>query len=284
MTRRTRMSRFTNKLALYVVTGLLGLTLLGAMSFQPKGPAPTKPPRDPQPLPKVTVRGKTPANAHPMDKALKLITESKQKFSEVRDYTCTLVKDERIRGSMQRHIVDMRVRNEPFSVYMKWQSPQKLSGQQACYVAGRNPGKMRVRGAGVKGIVGWVTLSLDDPRVRANSNRSIAQAGLANLYKTFEEAYRNDKRYNKTKIRVGEYIFAKRRVIRVETVRMAKIPGPLSDTYRGVLYFDKETLLPARLERYSWPTEANPKGEALEIHSFLNLQTNVNLPNATFNH
>jgi hypothetical protein len=48
------------------------------------------------------------------------------------------------------------------------------------------------------------------------------------------------------------------------------------------VYFDKETKLPIRAERYGWPTRPGEKPPLVEEYSYSNLRTNVGLKAADF--
>src|SRR5262249_46616650 len=55
----------------------------------------------------------------PRDEPLRLLGRAQQVFRGVRDYTCTLIKQERINGQLQpMNVMTMMVRNEPFSIYL----------------------------------------------------------------------------------------------------------------------------------------------------------------------
>src|SRR5205814_807574 len=97
--------------------------------------------------------------------AMRLLARARQAFAGVRDYTCTLIKQERIGGELQPvNVMSMMVRSQPFSIYLKWHQPKAQVGQEACYVAGRNDGKMRAKSPGLLGTVGFVSIEPDDPR------------------------------------------------------------------------------------------------------------------------
>jgi Protein of unknown function (DUF1571) len=236
---------------------------------QPMGPAPTAPP------------GKT---VHPLDEPLRLLAKARQTFAGVKDYTCTLIKQERINGKLQPvNVISMMVRNQPFSVYLKWHQPRAQVGQEACYVAGKNGGNMRAKSPGLLGAVGFVSIDPNDPRARKTSNHAITEAGIANLLRRFDRRWRGEYPVNKTVVRLGEYEYAKRRCIRVETSHPEKVPGVFG-CYRNVLYFDKETSLPIRVECYDWPRQGGtPGGDLLEVYSYINLRLNAGVPPSVFN-
>src|SRR5437899_1253652 len=124
--------------------------------------------------------------ASPLDEPLRLVADAKQAYQGIRDYTCTMIKKERLNGQLQPdNVVRMKVRNLPFSVYLGWVAPKESAGQEACYVAGKNNGQMRVHSQGVLGVVGFVTMPVNDPRVLANTKHSITEAGIGNLILRF---------------------------------------------------------------------------------------------------
>ncbi|MBK9756318.1 MAG: DUF1571 domain-containing protein [Nannocystis sp.] len=63
-------------------------------------------------------------------------------YAGVKDYTATLLKQERVKGKLlPRETIQVKFR-KPFSIYMKWTGSEK-AGQEVLYVRGRNDGQMR---------------------------------------------------------------------------------------------------------------------------------------------
>src|SRR5262249_27962160 len=236
MSRLRRRSRFPGDLLSFAVLAVLGFGLV-KIFVEPGETAATQAPGATQPTADTKA---APAPANPLDEPLRLTARAKQVFAGVRDYTCTLIKQERIEGQLTPvHVVSMMVRNEPFSVYLKWHQPKAQVGQEACYVTGRNGGKMRAKSPGLLGTGGFVSVDPDDPRARKTSNHLITEAGIGNLLKRFETRWTGEYKLNKTQVRIGEYEYNKRRCIRVETIHPENIRGAFL-CYRSVLYFDKE--------------------------------------------
>jgi hypothetical protein len=70
----------------------------------------------------------------------------------------------------------------------------------------------------------------------------------------------------------------------VETIHPTNGGGQFY-AYRSVVYFDKETHLPIRVETYDWPRAGGPAyGELVESYSYLQLRFNVGLGDAAFNY
>src|SRR5438105_14581093 len=105
-----------------------------------------------------------------MDQPLRLLTDARQIYQRVNDYTCTLIKQERVGGQLQpENVIAMKFRKQPFSVYMKWHGPRQFVGQEVCYVHGRNNSMMRVHASGILGVAGFVSIDPRDPKVMQHS-------------------------------------------------------------------------------------------------------------------
>ena len=81
-------------------------------------------------------------------------------------------------------------------------------------------------------------------------------------------------------VRVAEYEYNRRRCTRVETTQLQ--PGAAH--HRSVVYFDRETALPVRVECYDWPCDGSAQGELIEVYSYLNLRLNPGLSDDAFEH
>jgi hypothetical protein len=167
---------------------------------------------------------------------------------------------------------------------MRWQAPASLSNQEACYVTGKNNGMLRARSPGFLGTVGFVSLDPHDPRCLENSRHAITEAGIGNLIERFGKGWQGESRLNLTQVRIAEYDYNKRRCTRVETIHPDK-HGNYFSFYRSLVYFDKTTHLPIRVENYDWPRAGgDPNGTLVESYSYVDLRLNVGLPANTFDH
>lgn len=221
----------------------------------------------------------------PIEAAGRLIGDARASFARVKDYTGLLYKQERVGGQMSaEQTIQVRFRQQPFSVHMKWVAPKNLVGQEACYVAGQNNNMMRAKSAGaILGAIGFVSIDPNDARAKASSRHSITEAGLGNTIERMVRANETDKRLPAGHISAtfGEYRFLNRNVTRVETTR--RLNNGQVYCHRSIAYFDKETRLPVRIELYDWPKPGSPPGgELLEAYSYVDLKFNVGLNDAAF--
>jgi hypothetical protein len=271
--------RRSRRLGYYGLACFLGLAVVGGATPPEPPPAAAMPPA---PQPTGNAAAPAPAAASPMDEPIKLITAAREAYSRVQDYSCVLVKRERMGAQPPpENVMLMNVRTRPFSVYLRWQQPRDLAGQEVCYVTGRYNGQMRVRSAGALGVVGFVSLDLNDPRARKTSRHSIKEAGIGNVIERFRAGWEGERRLNLTQVRIGEYEYNKRRCTRVETIHPARKEFL---HYRSVVYFDQQNHLPIRVECYDWPRAQGDPGQLTEVFSFVNLRLNVGLSDAVFNH
>lgn len=273
----------------YIAVSLLGLVLLGAGQPPVSAPPPVQPgtpkPMDPVAPAATAVQPAPVQSVSPLTVPLRLIHEAQQAYQNVHDYTCLLIKQERMNGHLPPvNVIDMKVRTQPFSVYLRWTQPRTEVGQEVCYVAGRNDGKMRVHAKGLLGTVGFVSLDPNDPRARQTSRRNITEAGIGNMIESFARAWEEEIRLNlPMQVNVAEYEYNHRRCMRVETIHPTNANGHFL-YYRDVVYFDKETHLPIRLEFYDWPRQTGDTGQLVEVYSFANMRLNVGLGDEVFNH
>jgi hypothetical protein len=259
-----------SRLRYHAPLALLAVAVLGTGANPPHGGAPA---------------GVVPVAASPMDEPLRLIAEAGQAYAGVRDYTCLFVKREVIGGQMQsENLISMKIRTQPFSVYLHWIAPESMKGQEACYVAGRNGGMMRVHSTGLLGAVGFVSIDPRDPRALAHSRHSITEAGIGNLITKYSQRWQVERQLNKTQVRIGDFEYNKRACTRVETIHADNSGGQFY-AYRSLIYFDKQTHLPIRVENYSWPRPGgNPNGDLFECYNYVDLKFNVGLRDEAFNY
>ena len=79
------------------------------------------------------------------------LKSGRERFSRLPGYTATLAKQERIGSDLLEEITfGIKVRHQPFSVYMKWQSGDEV-GKEVLYVDGTNEDQLLVRLGGIEG-------------------------------------------------------------------------------------------------------------------------------------
>jgi hypothetical protein len=233
--------------------------------------------------------------AHPLDPAITIAREGLQHIRDnVRDYSCTMVKQERINGVVNEpEYIFTEIRNRqvqngrivvPFSVYMYFLKPEKVKGREVIYVEGQNNGKMVAHeGSGLKAAFGAVWLAPDGMMAMQGQLYPITDAGIENLVIKLIERAQRDRQMGP---------------VDVQFLRNAKINGrsctvlqvmhheqrPEYDFYVARIFIDDELNVPVRYAAYSWPERPGAKPEVIESYTYLNMKINVGLTDDDFNH
>ena len=92
------------------------------------------------------------------------------------------IKQEQIGGHVHpENVMAMKVRQQPFSINLRWLNPKDLAGQEVAYVAGKNNGALRVHATGIhdarrRRVAGAGTSS--SPRRAGTRSTTPASTGL----------------------------------------------------------------------------------------------------------
>jgi hypothetical protein len=213
--------------------GLASLVLFAAAFTTPPHAEPMGPTSPPPPRP-----------AADLAEPLRLLHEARTAWAHVEDYTCILVRRERVAGQPgAEEVMLMKARREPFSVYLRWAAPPSAVKQEACYVAGRSAGQ---------------------PPAPSHSSRPIAETGIGPLIERLGHEWTAG-HSGVSRVRVSDAEFDGRPCRRVE----------LSGEGRVVVHFDRETHLPIRAEWYDGD-------ELREASAYTKVRLNVGLAGADF--
>lgn len=201
---------------------------------------------------------------------LEFLQQAFQKLSRVSDYTAMMFTQERVGGEMNPpHIMHVKLRHEPFSIYMKWLAGED-KGRELLYVAGQNDGHMLVKLGGLKGrLLPAVKVDPHGALALSKSRHAITEAGLLNLVRTLIEHRRKDLQ--------GESVAACRMTDGHEFDGrpcyrfVLEFASPaVSETYRkSVQFFDRELLIPVCIRNYGWPKREGLAAERLDEATLL---------------
>jgi hypothetical protein len=195
-------------------------------------------------------------------------------------------KQENVGGNVQEaQMMEVKVRHEPFSVYLKFRYPQNLNGQQAIYVRGQNEGKLIGHGVGLQRKLGTHKLDPEGLIAMRGNKYPITEMGVLNLVdKLLEVGYR-DSKFGECDVTYTEGVKigakdAQRECTMIQVVH----PIPRQNFIFNIarIFVDKELNIPIRYESYSWPRKAGETPTLLEAYTYMNLRTNVGLTDADF--
>jgi hypothetical protein len=197
------------------------------------------------------------------------------KLDKIKDYSCTMVKRERINGTLGEYEhMFVKVRHEPFSVYVYFLGPAKVKGQEAIFVRGKNDGNIVAHPVGFrKKLVGTVSLKPDSMLAMQGNRYPMTELGLRRLTERLIEVGEHDCQFGECEVKVTPGAKINRRDCTcIEVIH----PVPRRDFlfHLARIYVDSEHNLPTRYEAYEWPEEVGGKPVLTEEYTYLNLKFN----------
>jgi len=218
---------------------------------------------------------RTAPNEHPLAPAIRWAKDGLKQFSQIHDYSCTMVKRERIDGTLGQHeYMFVKVRHEPFSVYTYFLGPPALKGQEAIYIAGRNDGKLQGHATGIKKrLIGTVSLNPTSMLAMVGNRYPITEMGLKRLTERLIEVGEQDAQYGECDVQViPEAKINDRMCTCIQVVH--PVPRRNFTFHLARIYVDNEYNLPTRYEAYDWPRQQGGTPELIEEYTYLNLKMN----------
>jgi outer membrane lipoprotein-sorting protein len=260
--------RKTSAARQWAVTGLLAIGTL-ALSVETAGAQPKVASR---------VEG-TAANQHPLLPAIRVAQSSREALNQVKDYEADFTKRELIGKRIQTQTTTIRFREEPFSVYLKFQKPN--AGREVIYVEGRNEGKMLVHEVGVKSLVGTLALSPSGNEVMAENRYPLTKVGIANMVDTLIEQWQMESKYGDVDVKYFPNAKLGSRDCKVIQTTQPQ-PQRHAKFHITRLYIDRETNLPIRAEQYGFPQAPGQQPDLIEEYTYANIRTNIGLTDLHF--
>lgn len=223
-----------------------------------------------------------PAGSHPFDPEIERAEARIATMRrEIQDYTCIFTKRERVEGKLMPYEqMVLRIRHNPFSVYMYWLAPKEVRGQQVVYIEGRNNGKMLAQPIGLLGKAGPYSLKVDGPIAMNGQRYQITTSGMLNMIEQLVVEAKGERKYGETTVK---YYRGARVEDRVCTVTEVTHPQrPHFQYYMARIYVDDELQLPVRLETYLWPAKPGDQPPVLEEYTYTKIKLNNGFTDADF--
>ncbi len=233
---------------------------------------------------------------HPLTSVLRFARDEQIYLRQaVRDFTCRLVKRERIDGILQDYChIDMRVREEvrsgdvierPMSIFLQFLAPRNVAGRRVLYVAGQNEGKMLVRNGGRH--FDYVVVEVDPlgERARKESLVPITQSGfnqvLGQMIDILQRHAKADPTGQNTRVqRIAGARVNQRPCTAIRIVHPKKQDG--LEFHLANVFIDDELRVPVRVDFSDWPKQSNQPPPLMAEYTYTNLKLNVDLPDRAF--
>ncbi len=220
---------------------------------------------------------------HPLMPALRWAQQGVESIRRIEDYSCTLVKRERIDGELRDHEwMYVKIRHRPFSIYTRFLKPKELEGREAIYVEGRNDGKIQAHTTGrLWKLIGTVSLSPTSPIAMKGNRYPITEMGMLNLTERLIEVGLQDCQYGECDVKVIENAkINKRPCTCIQVVH--PVPRRNFLFHMARIYVDNELNLPTRYEAYDWPEEEGGEPVLTEEYTYLNIKINQGFTDKDF--
>lgn len=226
---------------------------------------------------------------HPLDPVLSVAREGLRKIqTEVHDYTALMVKQERVNGTLlDEEMMRVKVRHArpgpetpvPKSFYLKFESPQSMTGREVIWVQGRNNNKLVAHDGAINLL--RFNLAPDSFLAMVGNRYPITELGIETLIQRMIEKGDRDRQYGECEVSIDRDI-----KIDGHKCTLITITHPQQrehfEFYKAKIYVDDEINLPVGYEGFLWPE--SPDGEAvlIERYFYRELQINTGLGDIDF--
>jgi len=219
---------------------------------------------------------------HPLMPALRWAKEALRRIEQIDSYTATLIKRERTVGTVgPRESLSIKVRQKPFSIYVKSLGPQSMKGQEALYVEGANKGKIWAHGVGLRGLLGTLAIDPNSPLAMQGQQYPLTQIGILKLTRRLIDVADNDMKYGECAVKWIDHVKINNLSCRcIEVVH----PQPRRNFIFHIarIFVDDKLDLPIRYERYDWPNSPGDKLPLMEEYTYLDVKLAAGLAAADF--
>lgn len=282
--------------ALGCYLSVAGTPAAGQVAVAPAKTTGFRPPAFGSVLPAPPDEASVAVGEHPLELALEFARNRAQHVHDhVRDFTCLLVRRERIDGRLRDYeYLWTRVRLQqtrdgrvtaPFSVFMQFLGPAALKDRKVLYVEGDNDDKMIVRNGGRRFSYVTVRIAPDSETALRESRYPITELSLETLARQMIEKVQDDLRYDPLAQNTQVTFFQGARVEGRPCTRV-RVVHPERDVHFtfhvAEVYVDDELHVPIRVEGYDWPASGSDEPVLLEEYTFTRLRLNVGLQDSDF--
>ena len=216
---------------------------------------------------------------HPLTPALGAAKQCLRLAKAMSGYECLFSKKEVVDDDMIAQTMKLKIRHNPFSVYMLFREPR--AGREVIFVDGQNENKLLVHETGLAALIGTLKLSPDDPKVLAENRYPITRAGVANMVAAVIAIWESETKYGEVDVKyfedakVGDYTC---RVIE------STHPHPRRQFQFQMtrLWIDQKSGLAVRVQQFGFPKKKDGKPPVIEDYTFTAIQPDIRLSDRDF--
>ena len=217
--------------------------------------------------------------SHALMPAIKLAAKSLEAMENVKDYEAVIVKRELIGDELETTQMQIKFRESPMSVYLKFIEPH--AGREILFQPGKHNDNMLVHETGIASLVGSLEIEPDSSLAMEHNRYPINRIGLKNLLTLNIDRWIRETRMDGVDVKY--YPSAKIGKLSCKVLQITYAKKTDKTRYQSSrLFIDNETNLPIRMQNYDFPTRAGGKPVLVEDYYYSNLKTNVGLKDIDF--
>ena len=197
----------------------------------------------------------------------------------VQDYSARFIKREMIGRNMIETHMDLKLREEPFSVYLKFVKPH--GGREVIYVKGQNNGNLLVHDVGIAGLAGTLSLEPDGSYAMNENRHPVYKVGMRTLVTELMEQWFAE--IDASGVTVNFYPNARVGTASCKAIETSyrQKTGPVKfQTIR--LYVDLDSGYPIRLQSYDFPGRRDKEAPLVEDYIYTDISANIGLADIDF--
>ncbi|MCA9061305.1 MAG: DUF1571 domain-containing protein, partial [Planctomycetaceae bacterium] len=201
------------------------------------------------------------------------------KVTELSGYEATFVKREVVGSSLLSQELQMKVRHEPFSVYLYFKNPHE--GREVIFVEGKNNNNLLAHETGFASLIGTLELSPDGSQAMSENRYPVTKAGMANMLTAILEQWEDESKFGECDVKY--YPSAK---IGESTCKVIESthPTPRKQFRFHItrVWIDSETGRLVRIQQFGFPPNDKAKPPVMEDYTFTNVKADVRLTDRDF--
>lgn len=213
---------------------------------------------------------------------LDALLAARRRLDRVPAYTATFRKQERIRGKLgAEQTMVMKVRHEPFSIYLKFLKPR--AGKEVVYTEGAHDGHVIAHnGDWTRRLIPRLKVAPTDPLALADNRHPITDAGLLNLTSRLVEFRRLDLDDEEAVTILDRTTDSQGNPV-LRSVHSHPTRNDARPFQRVEVLYDPETFIPCQITSYDWPEPGDGDSPRLaEKYAYDDVDLDAPLNNADF--
>lgn len=218
------------------------------------------------------------SSKHPLSPAVIAAVSSRDSLAKIKDYSATFTKRELIKGQLHKSAMDLKVRQEPFSVYLKYTEPH--AGREVLYVDGLHKGNLLVHEEGIKSLAGTLALSPTSSDALKENRYPVTDIGMHKMLDILITQWELEAKYGEITVKQSE-----EKVGEIEC-KVFEATHPQQRAHfkyhKTKLYISQDTNLPVRLEQFGFPQKSGDTASIVEEYTYSSIKTNVGLSDQDF--